>query len=127
MLETTPPICSFSPLHPGQATILLQTHRGHLDLLRRSNGPQPSTHLIILPCSSKALTRLLGYRFRRFTVRELENIPTLAFANVASRRRRRWDWAAIFRLAGPDLQFEPKLLASLLPMAQPGESTRVQV
>lgn len=58
---------------------------------------------------------------------ELENIPTLVFANVASRRRKRWDWAAIFRLAGPDLQFEPKPLACLLPMAQPVHSTRVHL
>lgn len=126
MSETTPTICSFSPQHPGQITILLQTYRGHLDLLRISNGPQTSIH-IILPCTSKSMTRLLGFSFRQFTVRELESIPTLEFANIASRRRQRWGWAAILQLAGPDLRFESKLLACLFPMAQSGGSTRVHL
>lgn len=126
MSETTPKIFSFSPLHLGQVTILLQTYRGHLDLLRRSNGPRPSV-IIILPCSSKALTRLLGISFRQSTVRELENIPILEIANVAYRRRQRWDWAAIFLLVGPVLHFKSQLLACLLPMAQPGGFTRIHL
>ena len=57
----------------------------------------------------------------------LEDIPTLRFADVASRRRWWRDWAAICQLAGSDLQLEPKLLLCLLPMAQPGGFTRVHL
>ena len=44
--------------------------------------------------------------------------PNRGLADSAFRRLQRWQWAAIFQLGGPDLQFESKLLTYLFPMAQ---------